>query len=467
MRHQKVRHQNQLERLLNEYEVMSQKGAVSFHEEAVFMDMIDLLENGGQWHKAASLAEAAITQHPFSADLYLRKAELLLNRNMIEECLVTIEQAEIFAPCNVNLRMLRAELLSAKGAFIEALEVLDQLKGKTNMEELSEIFLTEALIYEDLKDKPAMFRSLRRCLTTNPDNTEGSMKMLFLVEKCLLYKESIEFHNKLINKNAYNWHAWLNIGMAFRGLCKNHEAVEAFEFAFAINDQCIMAYLEAADLLLEMGEFERARLVYEVAIFNSQETPDLLSPLGYCHQLLGNYKVAIDYYERVLEFDKTDSDAHFHIGECAKALHQWTQAIDAFKKAIKLSSHREDYYAGLADAYFESNQLANALSSYRRAANIGCDDVSYWLRYAYFLINIGQLKSALRVLDKADMYAGGTEIEYCRIACLYEMGKKNEALYKLSEALQSDYDIHTTLFDWQPHLADKADLLAVIKAFLP
>jgi tetratricopeptide (TPR) repeat protein len=467
MRHQKERHQNQLEHLLKQYEVMSQKGAVSFYEEAVFIDMIDLLENGGQWHKATSLAEAAITQHPFSADLYLRKAELLLNRNMIEECLVTIEQAEIFAPCNVNLRILRAELLTAKGAFIEALEVLDQLKSHTSFEELAEIFFTEALIYEDLKDLQAMFRSLRRCLMTNPSHTEGYGKMLLLIEKRGYYKESVKFHNKLIDKNAYNWQAWLNLGMAYRGLNKKQEAVEAFEFTFAINEQCSMAYLEAADLLLDLGENERARLVYEVAIFNTQETPELLSQLGYCHQLLRNFKVAIDFYERVLELDKYDSDVYFRIGECAKSLQQWPRAIDCFKKAIKLSNDREEYHAGLADTYFQCNELPNARASYRRAANIGCDDVTYWLRYAYFLLNIGEIKAAMRVLDKADMYAGGTEIEYCRIACLYMQGKKNEALYKLGEALQCDYEMHKTLFNWRPELAENADLIAVIKAFLP
>ena len=467
MRHQKERHQNQLEHLLKQYEVMSQKGVVSFHEETVFMDMIDLLENGGQWHKATSLAEAAITQHPFSADLYLRKAELLLNRNMIEECLVTIEQAEIFAPCNVNLRLLRAELLHAKGAFVEALDVLDQLKGKTSLEELSEVFMIEAIIYEDLKDKQAMFSALRRCLVANPNNTEGYTKMILLVEKCGFHKESVVFHNKLIDKNAYNWQAWLNLGMAFRGINKKNEAIEAFEFTFAINEQCSMAYLEAADLLLDLGENERARLVYEVAIFNTKETPELLSQLGFCHQLLGNYKVATDFYERVLELDKYDSDAHYRIGECAKSLQQWTQAIEAYKKAIKLCTDREEYHAGLAEAYFLSDQLPNARASYRRAANIGCDDVTYWLRYAYFLLNIGEIKATLRVLDKADMCAGGTEIEYCRIACLYMMGKKTEALYKLGEALQCDYDMHKTLFIWRPELAENADLIAVIKAFLP
>jgi tetratricopeptide (TPR) repeat protein len=467
MRHQEERHQNQLEDLLSQYEVMSQKGVVSFHEEAVFMDMIDWLENGGQWHKATSLAEVAITQHPFSTDLYLRKAELLLNRNMIEECLVTIGQAEIFAPFNVSLRLLRAELLSSKGDSIEALELLDQLKGKTNLEELSDVFLAEAGIYEDLKDKQAMLRSLRRCLMTNPRNTEGYMKMLFLVEKTGYYQDSVQFHNKLIDKNAYNWQAWLNLGMAYRGLGKKYEAIEAFEFTFAINEKSSMAYLEAADLLIDLGEIQRAKLVYEVAIFNTKESPELLSQLGYCHQLLGNYKVAIDFFERVLEIDKSDSDAFFHIGECAKALKQLTKAIDSYKKAIKLENEREEYHVGLAEAYLLSDQLPNAKASYRRAANIACDDVTYWLRYAYFLLNIGEIKAAMRVLDKADMYAGGTEIEYCRIACLYAMGKKKEALYKLGEALQCDYDMHKTLFNWQPELAENADMIAVVKAFLP
>ena len=467
MRHQRVKHQNQLEYLLNQYEVMSQKNTACFYEEAVFVEVIDYLESDGQWHKATAIVEVAIAQHPFSPDLYLRKAELLLNRNMVEECLVTIAQAEIFAPCNVNLNLLRAELVAAKGSFVEAFAILDQLKPKANAEEMSEIYLTEAIIHEDLRNKNAMFKALRLCLLSNPENTEGYQKLMLLVEKCRFYSQSIEFHNKLIDRNAFNWLAWLNLGMALRGVGKNNAAVEAYEFAFAINEECLMAYMEAGETLLELGEYERAKLVYEVAIFNTTENADLLLQLGNCYQLLNNHKAAIGFYERVVEFDKMNSEAYYNIGESAKILQQWQKSIDAYKKAIKLEGQKEDYHAGLADAYFQNNQLSDALFSYRRAANIGFDDVTYWLRYAYFLLNIGQVKTALKVLEKADMYAGGTEIEYCRIACLYMMGKRSEALYKLSEALQCDYETHKTLFSWQPELAKKEDLQAVIMAFLP
>jgi tetratricopeptide (TPR) repeat protein len=429
--------------------------------------MIDILEEEGKWQKAVTVADVAITQHPLSADLYLRKAELLLNRNMIEECIVTIDRAELIAPTNFNLRILRAELFSSKGLFEEALSILDALKGKTTLQELSEIFLAEAHIYEDLRDFPSMFRSLRRCLLTDRANTEGYTSMLLLVEKKRYYKESWIFHNKLIDQDAYNWRAWLNLGFALRGCGKNEEAIEAFEYTFAIQKKCKMAYMEAADLLIEKGNYNHALYIYENAVFNTQGDGELMLQMGYCYEMLKDYKKANAYYQRALEFTPDDANVFYRIGECAKAMGQYKEAIDSFREAIKYDSNREDCYASLADSYFQIDQLSNALFSYRKAAYLAPDDVSYWLRYTYFLLNIGQEKMALRALEKADINCGAPEIEYCRIACLYQMGKQSEALYRLGEALNCDYDTHKSLFQWRPELAKNKEMQAVIMAFLP
>ena len=80
---------------------------------------------------------------------------------------------------------------------------------------------------------------------------------------------------------------------------------------------------------------------------------------------------------------------------------------------------------------------------------------------------LGKEKKALRVLEDAEMYSFGAEIEYCRIACLFSMGKRSEALYRLGEALQTDFDKHETILTWQPTLAENADFQAVIKSFQP
>ena len=459
--------QSNVKRLIKEYEVMSQKGTVSFHEETVFIDMIDILEEEGKWQKAAKIADAAISQHPFSTDLYLRKAELLLNRNMIDECLVTIDRAELFAPLNVNLRILRAELLTAKGAFEEALSVLDAIKGKTTPVELAEIFSTEAYIYEYLKDFAGMFRSLRRCLLIDPDNIEAYTTLLLLVEKKGYYQESIELHNKLIDINAYNWRAWLNLGFAYRGIEQMQDAIDAFEFVFAIDESCKIAYIEAADLLFDGGSYNRALLIYENAIFNTHADAEIIQKLGYCYEKLKDFKSANTCYQRALEFDLHDADIYFRLGECAKSQGQYAKAIEAYKKALKMDAHREDFHAALADAYFQADELSKALFSFRKAAHLAPENVTYWLHYTYFLLNIGQEKMALRAIEMANLNCGAPEIEYCRVACLYQMGKKSEALYRLGEILQCDFDTHKTLFHWRPELAKNKDMQAVIMSFLP
>ena len=467
MRHHNNERHNYLAQLIKECTVVSQKETVSFYEETVYLEMIELLEQQGKWQQANRIADVAIAQHPFSTDLYVRKSELLLNNNMISECLVTIDRAEMFIPLNVQLRLLRADLLTAMGEHDEALLILSDLENETESEDLSEVYLIEAGIREDLGQVPEMMRALRRCLIANPKNTEGYEKILLFVERKGHRREAVDLYNKLLDLDAYNWRAWRNLGFALRGMKKVNEAIEAFEFAFAIEAKCKIAYMEAAEMLFEKGEFMHAIHVYENAIFNAKEDAETMMKLGHCYESLKEFKTAILFYQRSLEFDDEYSDVYYRIGEAARAQGQLRQAIDAYKTAIRMEYHREEYHAGLADAYFHNDQLADALFSYRKAAFIAPDDVTYWMRYTYFLINIGQEKMAMRALDKADVYCGAPEIEYCRIACLYQMGKKEEALYRLGEALQCDYATHKSLFTWRPELAKNAEMQAVIMSFLP
>jgi tetratricopeptide (TPR) repeat protein len=467
MRHHNTERHSYLSKLIKECEVLSQKGTVAFHEETVYLEMIDLLEQQGKWQQANKIADVAISQHPLSTELYIRKSELLLNHNMINECLVTIDKAEMFMPLNFQLRLLKADILSSLGDHDEALLILTDLERETESEDLSEVYLMEASIREDLRQYPEMMRALRRCLIANPKNTEGYEKTLFLVERRGFHKQAIELYDKLIDLDAYNWRAWRNLGFALRGNDQINEAIEAFEYTFAIEEKCKIAYMEAAEMLFDKGEFMRAVYTYENAIFNTKEDSETMMKLGHCYEKLKEPKTALLFYQRALEFDDEVADVYFRIGECARSQGQLRQAIDAFKTAIRLEYQREEYHAGLADAYFHNDQLADALFSYRKAAYIAPDDVTYWMRYAYFLINIGQEKMAIRALDKADEYCGGPEIEYCRIACLYSMGKKEEALYRLGEALQCDYDTHKSLFQWRPELAKNREMQAVIMSFLP
>ncbi len=465
MEHLNSNQRMHVKQVLSRYEAMSQKGTVLFTEETVFLQMIDFCDTEGKYRIALRIVEDAIAQHPFSVNLYLRKAHLLLNQHKIAESLVTIEQAEIFAPRHLNIGLLHAELLALHGRHTEALDILADLKEGTITEERSEIYLVEAQLYEDLGKYPKMFDSLRRCLTLNCSNIEAYEKMIWATEYSQRYAESVDFHNRLLDRNAYNWRAWLNLGFAQEALENIQEAIDAFEYAFAIDEKCRAAYMEAGELHIQLGDYQRAQYVYESAIFNTNEDALLLQKLGFCAEKTGNLHTALQFYQRSMELDPDDAQTYFHLGECYKGLGKRQKAIDAYLRAVAIDSRKEEYHLAIAEVYWQTEQYGKALSSFRKAAFTAPEDVHYWLRYAGFLYSVGQEKKALSVLQDAQNYAFGAEIEYCQIACLMSLGRRGEALYRLSEALVENFDKHTTLFSWQPELAENADFQSIINGY--
>lgn len=463
MEHLNSQQKMHVKQVISRYEAMSQKGTVSFTEEAVFLQMIDFCDTEGKHRKALRLVDDAITQHPFSADLFLRKAHLLLNQHKIAESLVTIKQAELFAPQHINIGLLHAELLSLHGKHDEALHILSELKPVANREERSEIYLVEAQLYEDLNKHSKMFDSLRQCLLLNSTNLEAYEKMIWATEYSQRYADSVIFHNRLLDRNSYNWRAWLNLGFAHEAMENVDEAIDAFEFAFAIDEKCRAAYLEAGELHLQRNDYQRAQYVFESAIFNTGEDALVLQKLGFCSEKTNNMQTALQYYTRSLELNNGDAKTYFHLGECYKSLKKSQKAIDAYLRAVTIDSRNEEYHAGLAQAYWQTEQYGKALSSFRKAAFTAPDDIKYWMLYAGFLFHVGQEKKALLVLQDAQNYTYGVEIEYGQIACLMSLGRRGEALYRLSEALTEDFEKHTTLLNWQPDLAQNTDFQNMIK----
>jgi tetratricopeptide (TPR) repeat protein len=465
MEHLNSQQKMHVKQTISRYEAMSQKGTVSFIEETVFLQMIDFYDTEGKHRKALRIVEDAISQHPFSADLFLRKAHLLLNLHKIAESLVTIRQAELFAPHHINIGLLHAELLALHGKHREALIILSELKHSATKAECSEIYLVEAQLYEDLNQYSKMFDSLRQCLSLNSANTEAYEKMIWATEYSQRYADSVKFHNRLLDRNSYNWQAWLNLGFAYEAMENYVEAIDAFEFAFAIEEKCRPAYLEAGELHLLRNDYQRAQYVFESAIFNVGEDALVLQKLGYCSEKTGNLQTALQYYKRSLELNANDAQTYFRFAECLKGVKKTQKAIDAYLRAVTIDGRKEEYHAGLAEAYWQTEQYGKALSSFRKATFIAPDDVKYWLLYAGFLFSVGQEKKALAVLQDAQNYTYGSEIEYCQIACLMSLGRRSEALYRLGEVLAEDFEKHTTLLNWRPDLAQSPDFQNMINDY--
>lgn len=73
--------------------------------------------------------------------------------------------------------------------------------------------------------------------------------------------------------------------------------------------------------------------------------------------------------------------------------------------------------------------------------------------YLRFL-SLGKRKGpqSLGYVENSDAMGFGPELEYARVACLFALGRKQEALLVLEEALLDDFDSHPGLFRLLPGL---------------
>lgn len=457
--------QNILKKLISEYKEMSQKGTVRFFEGTAFLDIIHYFENEGKIEEAIEVCDFALTQYISSMEFYFHKGRLLLEMDKLEIALENIEKALSLSPNSHEVNLLYAEILIEFKDYEMASFNLKKIYNDLSEDGKSYVHLLESRIYEGRKDFRKMFFSLREALRRDHDNPILLNKIWLAAELSGSYEESAEFHLELIDKNPYSYLAWYNLGQAYYCLEQYEESAEAFEYVFIINKQFDIAYRDAAEALIMANKYDKALSVYEELMEICQPDSDVYAKMGLCHDHLGERDTAKVYYLQSLKENPSNSMALFRMGECYMIEEQWTNAIKYYNKAIDADSNREDYLIAIAQAYFKNKNIKQAEIFFEKATEMAPELTKYWTQYAFFLMETGKTEEAFSILDEAQHYTLDTEVLYCKVACLFAVKKREEALKTLSQALQQNASLLESLFILTPELKQDTEVKALIKIF--
>jgi len=446
---------------------MSQKGKVFKLEETAYLQLAEFYENKESSTKALQIVKQALQQYSYSAELYLRQAKLLLNEGKTEESLSSLDRAENLGTSPKESKIVRVHAMSLRKEYRDALELLSELKMDyyvTNIE-LSNIYFREAWIYEKQEQFDRMYFSLKQALIENPNNKEALERIWIAVELSRNHSQSVKLHNYLLEIDSYSYQAWFNLGHAYYSLNDYDKAIEAFEFAFLINEKFELAYRDYAEVCFELTYYDRALKCYLEVLELFESDPDILSKVGECYEYLGNTAKAKIYFFRALNLDPRNDEVYFHIGECYCREKHWESAVHFYKQAIKLDDTREDYMFGLAGAYQKLNRPEKAFPLYQQAIEIGPEQIAYWTRYARYLLSLGKYQEALTLLDEADANIYSVKVLYYKACCLFKMNNRKLMLETLGEALADDFKIHPIIFAAIPEMETDKDIKAIIKYY--
>ena len=292
--------------LVHQYENLLTEGKSIYFESDAFQDLIDYYEDQFDYSKALQVVNHALVHYSFSAVFHIRKAQLLLEEDSIEEAKASLKIAKLYEPNNIDVYLTEAEILHQSEKFAEAVDVLDLAVGISDEEDLEDIYLLKASIFESMEDYLSSFNALVKVVKKNPFNEMAFSRFWMCMELTETYEEGVRINLEIIDESPYSYWAWYNLGHAYTHLGKDEKAFEAYDYAIVINESFEFAYRDAISCLFRLQKYELAKQYIEDYKKQFDLDTEVLVWEGECYEYSGNYDKARFYYADALKIDSLD-----------------------------------------------------------------------------------------------------------------------------------------------------------------
>ena len=220
---------------------------------------IDEMEEGIVY----TLAKMAYEQHPYSGDLTIRYADALIVNNEVDKAIELLDKQLNYDSCDSDIYLLLARSYVRKR---EDEDVFFYTKKAVffNTEEEPEFFwISIAQEYLEQEDYNNALKCYKNAELLAPDNDDILNDLAYTYERAGFSDESILYYRKYIERDPFNDNIWLNIGTIYAQKDEADRAIEAFDYAYALNSANSSALYNKGILLVNIDRFSDALEVFE------------------------------------------------------------------------------------------------------------------------------------------------------------------------------------------------------------
>jgi tetratricopeptide (TPR) repeat protein len=422
--------------LLKQYNSLRNGQNSIFFDEESFEKIIDYFDDQEDLGRALEAAETAIEYYPFSGALLIKKADLLLATRKYREALETLEKAELFDATDIDLYILKTDAYLAMDMQEKAVEILEQAVAQFEGQEKIELLFELADVYDDYEEFDKVFDCLKVILEEDPVNEEALYKICFWTDFTGRNEESIRLHLQIIDEHPFSELAWFNLAAAYQGLKLYEKAIDAYQYALAIDEKFDYAYRNIGDAYIRLRKYKEAIEALEKVLELSKPEEVIYEAIGHCYDRLKNYAQARFHYRKASHLNPDDGKLLYKIACTYYNEGQWNSAVKQLESALKIQRLQPEYNLLMGECKLQLNELKDAVQFLSTAVRVRPKNVSGWealIRCLYSAEYYPEAKQqALAALTHTN---NKTIFLYYLSAILFAMNKSKEALLYLQKAL--------------------------------
>ena len=306
--------------------------------------------------------------YPDSTQLRLRRAHLMMTHQKYDTALGMLRKLREMEPENTDIAYSMGVALGAVGESQKAIECFEE--AATDGWQLGRIFSNMAEEYYKLKDYDRAIEHYRAAMETDSYDEVTIYNFYDVCNEVGRFEEAADFLNRFVKRNPYSKEGWYCLGCARRDLTLYELAVDAFEFAIAIDKTFVDAYVMLSQVQDFQGHLGEAVTTMLRALEFSENKDRIYRTVGSLYAREANFDTAIDYYRKALDENPADADAYAALAVCLLQQNDFVSALSHAKTALNLEAalHDENSEGGNPDVYCSAAMVYDAMGNFEEAS---------------------------------------------------------------------------------------------------
>lgn len=423
-------------------------------------------ESYGDYDKALQIVETALDQHPYSGLILLKKAQLLFDLKICDDAMECLDRVELFEPGELGAALLRAEILAFQSQHRDALEVLDIAMEEADEDDIPDVWLHMADVYEDWEKYDEVFTCLRECLLLDMVNEEALSRINYCMEITERFDEGIKLHKAIIDENPYCFWAWYNLSFAFAALDQYEEAIDALHYVVAIDEDVHYAYKDMAQYYHELGQYREALEAVEMYCTRIKPEADTFLLQGKCYFELNDLKRSRYCFRKAARTNPSAHEAFYNLGMTYIAEEKWSQAAQQLHKAVEMQPDQVEYLERFAEVALQLEDFEEVRFCCTRAIRLRSGNAHTYVTMALASLFEDNGPEAVAVIEKGmDACPEDIRLGYVHAALLLLINKRKAAMLELENLLAEYPEGYSVVLKYFPFLADDNGLKALLERF--
>ncbi len=428
-----------------------------------FEALINFLIEKEDYTHALKACAMALEQYPVSSEIMIEYAHCHLHEGDPEAALEMIENASTLQPYNSDIAFIKSNALNQLGRHKEALSYLEEMEPLVSDKE--QIWHGIALCYQYSGNIEEAIEWHKKVLEVEPGHEGSLFELAYCYQLSDDLDHSIEYYTRFLKEDPFNESAWLQLGICYSSLHKFEEALNAFNYCLAINNES-GAWFNLGHTYMNLERYPEAEEHYQKSLEIEGRSAMGFTYLAASQEQQDKFLEAMGNYREAIREEPHMDDAWYGSGMCLMGLDKNFEAIHFLRKAVKLKPTNELYWAALGKAEFKVGNVTSAIEAFEEAFAIDGLNPDLFLDWSFVFYDQGDYLHAYELIEKglsespqdARLYYRGT-------VYLLAEGEYSKAMDFLNKALFLDYDGHVQLFEFFTEIRTQKMLFRIIEQY--